>query len=168
MSSSDLNPDLRARRRLSPRRLVVFWQKDVGWQRVVHGTETGARLLPLFLVLNILVLSRPVLLHVRSGGINGFRTHSRSRGIIASQPDDGLLLIEDDVGLCVDAWANHTDAGCQAIHDAPCRSRRASVGFERPRSEWRVHRTAALGLITQADLWSRQDAVLAVGNQSKC
>lgn len=53
----------------------------------------------------------------------------------------------------VDAWANHTDAGDEAIHDARCRARAGlSVGFERPTSNWRDTEAGRLRLITDCHL----------------
>jgi HK97 family phage prohead protease len=89
---------------------------------------------------------------IAAGRITLCSNHDRG-SIIAGQSDGSLSLVEDVVGLRVDAWANHTDAGDQAIHDARCRARAGlSVGFERPRSQWRDTEAGRLRLITECDL----------------
>ncbi|MGV1856188.1 HK97 family phage prohead protease [Rhizobium rhizogenes] len=89
---------------------------------------------------------------IAAGRINLCSNHDRG-AIIARQLDGDLLLVEDDNGLRIDALANHTDAGDEAIHDARCRARAGlSVGFERPQSEWLDTANGRLRLITDCDL----------------
>lgn len=57
--------------------------------------------------------------------------------IVASQADGSLVLVEDRVGLRVDAIAQHTVAGDDAISAVRCRDRAGlSVMFQRPDLVW--------------------------------
>jgi HK97 family phage prohead protease len=78
--------------------------------------------------------------------------HDRSQ-IVARQDDGTLTLVEDAVGLRIDAWANNSLAGDVAIHDARCRWRAGlSVGFTALKEEWLLTETGKLRVVTEADL----------------
>ncbi|RTL95477.1 HK97 family phage prohead protease [Ancylobacter aquaticus] len=58
--------------------------------------------------------------------------------VVARQDDGVLTLVEDGVGLRVDATANHSDAGDDALDAVRCRARAGlSVSFGSPVVEWR-------------------------------
>ena len=89
---------------------------------------------------------------IATGNVLLCSDHIRDQ-VVAQQSDGSLTLIEDAVGLRIDAWANHTPAGDQAIHDARCRYRAGlSVGFTAIREEWRDTEAGRLRVVTHADL----------------
>ncbi|MCB4771800.1 HK97 family phage prohead protease [Ancylobacter sp. Lp-2] len=58
--------------------------------------------------------------------------------VVARQADGTLTLVEDAVGLRVDAVANHSPAGDDALEAVRCRACAGlSVSFDRPAAEWR-------------------------------
>lgn len=57
--------------------------------------------------------------------------------VVARQSDGTLTLVEDTVGLRVDAWANGTPAGDEALDAVRCRYQSGlSVYFEEPILKW--------------------------------
>ena len=73
--------------------------------------------------------------------------------VVASQADGTLTLVEDDVGLRVDAWANQSIAGDDAIAAVRCAFKAGlSVGFERPVSRWQDGDSGRFRVVTACHL----------------
>jgi HK97 family phage prohead protease len=78
--------------------------------------------------------------------------HDRT-AIVARQDNGTLTLVEDAVGLRVDAWAMGTPAGDDALHDARCRYRAGlSVAFDRTTVEWQETAAGRLRLVKDCHL----------------
>jgi hypothetical protein len=78
--------------------------------------------------------------------------HDR-HAVVARQDNGTLTLIEDSVGLRVDAMAMYSEAGQDALDSARCRYRAGlSVAFERPVIEWRDIENGRLRIVTDCDL----------------
>lgn len=89
---------------------------------------------------------------IAAGGVLLCSNHDRT-AIVARQSNDTLLLVEDDVGLRVDAWAMATPAGDDAIHDARCRARAGlSVCFTARAVDWVDGKDGRTRIISEADL----------------
>jgi HK97 family phage prohead protease len=89
---------------------------------------------------------------IAAGGVLLCSDHDRT-AIVARQDNGTLTLVEDAVGLRVDAWAMGTPAGDDAIHDARCRYRAGlSVAFDRALVEWQETAVGRLRLIKQCRL----------------
>ena len=73
---------------------------------------------------------------IMGGKVTMCLDHDRA-AVVARQSDGTLTLIEDEVGLRVDAWALGTPAGDDALDSARCRYRAGlSVGFNDPVADW--------------------------------
>lgn len=73
--------------------------------------------------------------------------------VVARQDDGSLHLVEDAVGLRIDAIANNTEAGDEAISAVRCRSKAGlSVGFHRPICEWLDTEDGKVRVVTDCSL----------------
>lgn len=73
-----------------------------------------------------------------AGGLVRLCLDHEWEAVVARQVDGTLRLVEDSVGLRVDAVANHSVAGDDAIDAVRCRfCAGLSVSFEAPVVEWR-------------------------------
>lgn len=73
--------------------------------------------------------------------------------IVARQDDGSLHLVEDAVGLRIDATANNSDAGDVAMDAVRTRYRAGlSVSFNRPSVEWQDGEDGKVRMITSARL----------------
>ena len=73
---------------------------------------------------------------IAAGRVTLCLDHDRA-AVVARQADGSLTLVEDAVGLRVDAWALNTPAGDDALDSARCRYRAGlSVGFDDAVADW--------------------------------
>jgi HK97 family phage prohead protease len=89
---------------------------------------------------------------VAAGQVRLCLDHDRD-AIVASQDSGSLLLVEDDVGLFVDAWANDSIAGDDAMSAVRSGFKVGlSVGFERPVSKWQDSDSGRVRVIVDCSL----------------